>query len=516
LHSANLRPAFANDAIADDEGQFTSRLVYVEHDAMQPLSDVFGPRIHPSSNKTVAKEVLDLQAQILTLRKRLRSININDIARPSSNSSASSHLPNGAQKIAMEAEFSIVKNATNGLPQSSGYPSVDVELRSLGLEVEASVDLMERIGELAALSDAAQQCDSACSDLLEHVDSYPAGPAGPLSSSHVAQVNSPPEEQLAARLAFTKSMIDRMMSAFTLVSDDPRAEAETNRVLQTWVELEDMAQDRINGRKSRPTSVVSSGRNSSLSRTGVHPAGKSKKIRAYAALSVKPSRPPKLQPPAQANAKRAISGNIRAPPIRPPSLMAHNPVTRSVSGPFISPTSRLYSSTFASRQRTSSLSCGSDGIEAALAKSSTTPARTQTQAGLSDRADSPAVSDAVSLSRSTVTPSRASTASTSTWSRAPRLSFPAAASQISPPRPKPKQQKKTYVANPKNKLDVAVGDVVNRLPVNINIEAVADTWKDQSGKYWIGDQDPKLCFCRILRSQTVMVRVGGGWSELSK
>ena len=72
------------------------------------------------------------------------------------------------------------------------------------------------------------------------------------------------------------------------------------------------------------------------------------------------------------------------------------------------------------------------------------------------------------------------------------------------------------MANPKNKLDVAVGDVVNKLPVNINIEVVAETWKDQSGKYWIGDEDPKLCFCRILRSQTVMVRVGGGWTELSK
>jgi len=72
------------------------------------------------------------------------------------------------------------------------------------------------------------------------------------------------------------------------------------------------------------------------------------------------------------------------------------------------------------------------------------------------------------------------------------------------------------VANPKNKLDVAIGDVVNKLPININIEVVADTWKDKSGKYWIGDQEPKLCFCRILRSETVMVRVGGGWQELSK
>jgi hypothetical protein len=76
--------------------------------------------------------------------------------------------------------------------------------------------------------------------------------------------------------------------------------------------------------------------------------------------------------------------------------------------------------------------------------------------------------------------------------------------------------RKKYIADPKSKLDVAVGDVVNKLPVGINIEGVTETWHDQSGKYWIGDDDPKLCFCRILRSQTVMVRVGGGWTELSK
>lgn len=45
----------------------------------------------------------------------------------------------------------------------------------------------------------------------------------------------------------------------------------------------------------------------------------------------------------------------------------------------------------------------------------------------------------------------------------------------------------------------------------------ADEWTDQSGKYWIGTEGrAKLCFCRILRSKTVMVRVGGGWVELSK
>jgi len=101
----------------------------------------------------------------------------------------------------------------------------------------------------------------------------------------------------------------------------------------------------------------------------------------------------------------------------------------------------------------------------------------------------------------------------STWARAPRQSFPVPTIPTPPRKPPPK---KAYVANPKSKLDMAVGDVVNKLPVNINVAMVPETWKDQSGKYWIGDQDPKLCFCRILRSRTVMVRVGGGWTELSK
>jgi hypothetical protein len=44
-----------------------------------------------------------------------------------------------------------------------------------------------------------------------------------------------------------------------------------------------------------------------------------------------------------------------------------------------------------------------------------------------------------------------------------------------------------------------------------------DEWKDQTGRYWIGAEGrAKLYFCRILRSKTVMVRVGGGWVELSK
>ncbi|SPO20823.1 uncharacterized protein UTRI_00300 [Ustilago trichophora] len=83
-----------------------------------------------------------------------------------------------------------------------------------------------------------------------------------------------------------------------------------------------------------------------------------------------------------------------------------------------------------------------------------------------------------------------------------------------------------YRSNPRDALDVAVGNIVNRMPMSVSIKAAnladiptshrSSMNKDLSGQYWIGDPEPRLCFCRILPSSTVMVRVGGGWQELSE
>ncbi|UZJ55004.1 hypothetical protein CBS101457_004324 [Exobasidium rhododendri] len=81
-----------------------------------------------------------------------------------------------------------------------------------------------------------------------------------------------------------------------------------------------------------------------------------------------------------------------------------------------------------------------------------------------------------------------------------------------------------YRANPESKLDVAVAKIVNKLPIQVSITHASvtekktiakDQWEDESGRYWVGHPEPKLCFCRILRSRTVMIRIGGGWQELS-
>ncbi|KAI8061949.1 hypothetical protein BDF21DRAFT_132686 [Thamnidium elegans] len=70
----------------------------------------------------------------------------------------------------------------------------------------------------------------------------------------------------------------------------------------------------------------------------------------------------------------------------------------------------------------------------------------------------------------------------------------------------------TYVADPKNELDVQLGLIVNESPFRMKVKMVPG----EAGKYWFGDDHPRLVYCRILPSKMVMVRVGGGWVELSK
>lgn len=484
------------------------------------LDDVFGPHITPSTSKAAAQATIDLKVRILELRKRLRSISINEIARPSS----SNNLPSRDQCKRMDSLFSSVRTDIDRLPLSSDDTTINAELLSLRAEVEACSQLMQRLRNLSNFAVAVHLCDIALSDLLEHVDSYPSVPVGPLTSSHVTQVYLPPEEQLTARISFTRSAITDMTARFASVDDDSRAIMERTRIDQTWSELEDMGTDLILGKKSRPSSVISSGRSSRVSMGSSHSVAKAAsydKKSGYSSLSLKPSTRGsgrgRFLSPARPSSRCVTSGSTNTPSRSTSRLSIVSSSTRSVSGPMSNSSSNLFGSTFASRQRTSSLSSNTSSFATPVRQAFLTPSRPRAQTG-TKRTTSPTFSDTSSVShsrsyslsnsRSQVTPSR------STWARAPRQSIPLPTIPTPPRRPPP--PKKTYVANPKSKLDVAVGNVVNKLPVNINIAMVPETWKDQSGKYWIGDQDPKLCFCRILRSRTVMVRVGGGWTELSK
>ncbi|KAL5508243.1 hypothetical protein ACEPAH_5862 [Sanghuangporus vaninii] len=485
------------------------------------LLDVFGP--DSPSRQAIDKETAELMSLVRSLRKQLKSIGLNSVVRPSGASrhrSSSTSLPQPETAEAMASDFAQLEVETNKLPGSAENMTADTELRSLRLEMEASRELLNRVHQLARLQASIALCDTTFSTFLDYIDGYPNEPSSEAADVvHTVPAGSEsPQERLSERMFQAKGIFGDMNEHFAPVADDPRAITEHSRLKQTWEELSEMALEKISGRPSRAPSALSaynssSGRNSSAS-SGIN-ASEVKRSR-YNNLSI--SGRNGLLAPAMPSQRRATSassagsGSVKQskqqsstrPGFSIPKSTAAS--TRSVSGPMkqITPTavsraaSSLFNSTFASRQRTSSVS-------------SNTSTPSTSRPPVSRRRMSSALSD-VSRAASP-TPSIAS--SRGTWSKVPRQSF-GSFQRASTPERSPRKPRQKYVANPKNKLDVALGDVINNLPVEINVEAVQDTWKDKSGKYWIGGNEPKLCFCRILRSQTVMVRVGGGWTELSK
>ncbi|KAL5530409.1 hypothetical protein ACEPAF_6667 [Sanghuangporus sanghuang] len=485
-------------------------------------TDVFGP--DSPSRQAIDKETAELMSLVRSLRKQLKSIGLNSVVRPSGASrhrSPSTSLPQPETAEAMASDFAQLEVETNKLPASAENMTADTELRSLRLEMKASRELLSRVHQLARLQASIALCDTTFSTFLDYIDGYPnePSPSEAVDVVHAVPVGSEsPQERLSERMFQTKGIFGDMNEHFAPVADDPRAITEHSRLKQTWEELSEMALEKISGRASRAPSALSaynssSGRNSSAS-SSIN-ASEVKRSR-YNNLSIS-GRNGLLAPaiPSQrraTSASSAGSGSVKQskqqsstrPGLSIPKRTTAS--TRSVSGPMkqITPTavsraaSSLFNSTFASRQRTSSVS-------------SNTSTPSTSKPPVSRRRMSSALSD-VSRAASP-TPSIAS--SRGTWSKVPRQSF-GSFQRASTPERSPRKPRQKYVANPKNKLDVALGDVINNLPVEINVEAVQDTWKDKSGKYWIGGNEPKLCFCRILRSQTVMVRVGGGWTELSK
>ena len=442
----------------------------------------------------------DLKSRIYRLRKRLRTLNLKEIVHPSTSAAT---LPTKETLDHLSAELSGTSQETEALPPPTPGTAAEIELQSLRTELSVSSELLQNALALSELAQAVSTCDAGLSDLLEHLDSFPSPPIAALASSHVSDSTLPPEEQLQARLDFTKRLVENVEAKAIPLIQDARASNEKERILQAWSELEAMSEDIFNGIKSRPSSAISSGRNSRASLDSARAGSStSKKSASYANLSRGRDSGGFLAPPMFAGRRIAKTPEPRE------RTSSRNSISsiRSVSGPA---DSRLYQSTFASRQRTTSITSNAGANP--LPRSTLSP-RPRLRGGT---VDSPTPGGASLLSRSHL---GHSTVARPNWARAPRQSLPFSSRPTTPRKNRQREPRKPYVANPQNKLDVAVGAVVNKLPVNvnINIEAVADTWKDKSGKYWIGDQDPKLCFCRILRSQTVMVRVGGGWQELSK
>ncbi|KAG8846350.1 hypothetical protein FRB96_002020 [Tulasnella sp. 330] len=495
--------------------------------------DVFGVRAAPSSRhkRTFSKEEIDIHSRIVSLRSQLRSLSLHTLVRstnvhdPSKSSSLS--LPSESDVNELQQKYYDIANSTASLPSRIDDPVSQAERGSLQFEVEASKPLMARLERLGRFATAVTEADNALSDLLEHLDSYPLPPAE-TASSHQSDSGSSPQEQLSGRVGFTGASMDEVKSAAEDITDDQRVAIEKTRLEQTWSELWDMSMDKINNLQSRPGSVRAQSDTGGQSASGAELSSSSmvasRRMRGFSNMSVSHNnggRPGSVIGPIDRSRPRIMGSG--APSSRSSSRIS----TRSVSGPVASSGKRtmtttvpistsgssLYGSTYASRQRTTSTSSAASNVPSTPLKSSMSRTRLMSgQTGLL----SPAISEAGTSTAprpygrtprsSLTTPSGVGTSS-----RAPRTSLSSRT-----PINLPKKVRKQYIPNDKHRVDVAVAKVVNDLDPDYDVSIEPVSWKDQSGKYWIGDKDPKLCFCRILRSQTVMVRVGGGWLELSK
>lgn len=504
------------------------------------LDDVFGAPSVPRSNGH-SGESLTILSLVEELRRRLRSMSLQNLANPS-DSARSSALPTPALVARHQSTFAEIGAVADTIYRfQDNEPEVESEIQNLKHELDATRVLLDRCQELSWISNKISGCDAALSDLLEHVDGYPVAPTTELQSSHVSDRSKPPEEQLSARLAFTSGLLKDLDNLSESIFPDSRATSERERLEQTWEELQEMCTERL-ANKSRPSTASGhegSGRTSSLS------VGSSSSARSIGSIRNRAERTPmaRAEKTSSGRAERTPSsrtdktpskkqrGNIGLGPSPRPSMLS--PVVprsssrtasaafvlpakerkefkivkkRSASGPLGDPNSSLHKSTFSSRQRTSSTVASDLPITPTKPSSSNPRSPFKTPKPL--RPPSPTISEASSINTKARSVSGYSRGTRSSFSQTPKPSVP------KPPVRKP------YVANPKNKLDVAVGNVVNKMAVSVPIQAVASSnsnWEDKSGKYWIGDdEEAKLCFCRILRSQTVMVRVGGGWCELSK
>lgn len=505
------------------------------------LVDVFGLQVTPGHKRTVSKEELDLKVVIASLRTRLRSLSLQSIIRPTSKAGTSSKspaptpLPTQKDADDLRDQYNEIVSSFAQLPARLQDASAQAELKSLQFEMEAAKGMMTRVLTLAAFSSSSTTCDNALSDLLEHLDSYPAPPLE-TTAPHQSDPSLSPEGQLSDRVGFTGAQIDAMKEAARGLGDDERVAAERTRLQQTWTELWEMSMDKINGIPSRPPSSVHTPSETGSQRyinlnieADFTPIGKQgsfsslRRSRATSSLSnlaAAPSPTAASHPPhlgiGLGRSPRSISINKTPIPSRSSSRVS----TRSISGPIASsskpggpPSSfsgNVHGSTFSSRQRTMSNA-------STAGESSTTPRRMGVSRGrIPSGMMTPTGNEFSSPSAPGTRSAFASLGRTPKSSLANSTSGPSRSTPLRSPMEQPVRKRKQYIPNQKHRVDVAVAKVVNELDPEYNVTVEPVSWKDQSGKYWIGDKDPKLCFCRILRSQTVMVRVGGGWVELSK
>ncbi|ORX35731.1 hypothetical protein BD324DRAFT_74013 [Kockovaella imperatae] len=442
-----------------------------------------------ATGEDVSKDVFGLIATVVTahlglakagqsvhsienLVTRLEGLKMDDIVRPTraqlTINAELRRLPRSPTAKRIRSELLLLSGELDELESHPGAKT-DSELRDARARLDranADVAILDR---LVAFSAATEDCDVRFSDLIDVMDREPTS----LSAVSHAQT-------VAIRA------VVRLQNAAQPVNDDLRVPPTLRRVLRTWTEIQAMAEAIL-----YPCPILIKDKQDDM--------------------SISTSRPP-----SRLSMGREQGTESRLSTSRPSSSRQSG---RTASSPLIS-TANYLSPTKSSQARSVS-----DSMRSSISSSRIPRARVDSMRSISSSTRAPLSTIGSPLSNFDWDPPGDPMASFSSARSTPRHSLGVnikTSRTGAAPRPSdPKQTRYEYRADPKSELDIAVGKVMNELKVDVPIRPVgletSDQWQDQSGKYWIGAEGrAKLCFCRILRSRTVMVRVGGGWVELSR
>ncbi|PWN20052.1 hypothetical protein BCV69DRAFT_283583 [Microstroma glucosiphilum] len=352
-------------------------------------------------------------------------------------------------------------------------------------------------------------------------------------------------QRTRAALAALEPILEQAKQAAAPVSQDIRVKERLAQINRSYVDMAEMASDVLNPGLQRSSSVSSlastASRGSSSaslppspvmsmsSRFGFSTTSTVSAAAAPASKAVSAAARPSVSPaPSVSSIPRARKISSTSSTNQEPTATALRALRRKSGAHKTTPLEHQEAAVTQMPRRRSSASPGPATPRAPVAArtcltsitgSPATPTASQPRAALGS---DPFGTPTPSRLRAPSTFARPSSMGTST-PRTPSVKPSTSAARKRPASvatPKLTDRPNSYRANPKSKLDVAVAQTINRLSVPVKIEAVKPsgnaTYEDHSGKYWVGHPDPRLCFCRILRSRTIMVRVGGGWQELTR
>lgn len=527
--------------------------------------DVFGPvsviTSPPSTRPTSPSQ--SLLSHVTDLIQRLKDLDLEILAStegPVETPSAFRHLPSAEQTARCALEIEAVDTAESAIRSTTRTEAEAEQVEKLLTELTSSYTHLRTIHLLASFSAAAAVLEAELSELLDAIDASDAKEDSFLGS-------------LLKRAAQSHTVL---LHASGPVAEDPRVASDVSRIGRAFVEMQDMAAERLHPSRSRRESIISVRSGLDSDEDGVSVVGMSRSSSTYS-ISSSTVRASAALPTSFSSISLAQTSTRQMP-----SMMSKRITPRSVSGPSSSPStlaSRIPAPSPSIRPRASTLLSPASKIA--------TPIRLRVGSSRPTVLTSPSPFNPLSPPPLNAAGSSTRPPSAATPSSAPPSAFvrPRRSSSIAPTSPhpfsfdlslrdyrpsppptsvtaQPRQRrdssrhlvldaqvtptggkpvspggavaapeggKKRYRARKDDKLDRAVGRIVNALPVSqhaslllewvfaysspftlqVDIPIVAVMVgvgpSSESGKYWIG-QPPKLCFCRILRSKTVMVR----------